>query len=96
MLDPNEIGSSKLNLQSSDNFDEHLQGSEFDDTCSIVSQSNAKNSEYEADDDQMSKNDLSLFNELSRENQDITELDDGADLTGIDELFFIFLNNFIF
>lgn len=28
------------------------------------------------------KNDLSLFNELSRENYDITELDDGADLTG--------------
>ena len=30
----------------------------------------------------MVKNDLSLFNELSRENYDITELDDGADLTG--------------
>lgn len=30
-----------------------------------------------------SKNDLSLFNELSRENYDITELDDGADLTGL-------------
>lgn len=29
------------------------------------------------------KNDLSLFNELSRENYDITELDDGADLTGM-------------
>ena len=31
----------------------------------------------------MSKNDLSLFNELSRENYDVTELDDGADITGI-------------
>ena len=31
----------------------------------------------------MMKNGLSLFNELSRENYDITELDDGADLTGI-------------
>ena len=30
----------------------------------------------------MMKNGLSLFNELSRENYDITELDDGADLTG--------------
>lgn len=29
------------------------------------------------------KNDLSLFNELSRENYDITELDDGADLSGM-------------
>jgi hypothetical protein len=29
------------------------------------------------------KNDLSLFNELSRENYDPTELDDGADLTGM-------------
>ena len=26
---------------------------------------------------------MSLFNELSRENYDITELDDGADLTGM-------------
>ncbi len=30
-----------------------------------------------------SKNDLSLFNELSRENYDPTELDDGADLSGM-------------
>ena len=40
--------------------------------------------EYD-DEEEMSnrlKNDLSLFNELSRENYDITELDDGADLTG--------------
>jgi len=28
------------------------------------------------------KNDLSLYNELSRDHYDITELDDGADLTG--------------
>ena len=31
----------------------------------------------------LAKNDLSLFNELSRENYDITDVDDGADLTGI-------------
>jgi hypothetical protein len=30
----------------------------------------------------LAKNDLSLFNELSKENYDVTELDDGADLTG--------------
>ncbi|CAF0717015.1 unnamed protein product [Brachionus calyciflorus] len=77
----------KINLQSSDNFDEHLQQAEFDDGCSdILSQSNVKNldsSEFEGDDDQNAKNDLSLYNEMSRDNYDITELDDGADLTGM-------------
>jgi hypothetical protein len=44
---------------------------------------NIKDIDYEIDDDTNSiKNDLSLFNELSRENYDPSELDDGADLTG--------------
>ncbi|CAF0717009.1 unnamed protein product [Brachionus calyciflorus] len=81
----------KINLQSSDNFDEHLQQAEFDDGCSdILSQSNVKNldsSEFEGDDDQNAKNDLSLYNEMSRDNYDITELDDGADLTVKKSLF---------
>ena len=80
------VGMSKLNLQSSENFDEHIASNvEFDDsdTQSIQKQGNEFDAEYEGDDEVLAKNDLSLFNELSRENYDITELDDGADLTGI-------------
>lgn len=38
---------------------------------------------HETEDEQYAKNDLSLFNELSRENYDPSEVDDGADLSGI-------------
>jgi hypothetical protein len=88
------VGMSKLNLQSSENFDEHIASNvEFDDsdTQSIQKQGNEFDAEYEGDDEVLAKNDLSLFNELSRENYDITELDDGADLTGI---WAFFLNDF--
>jgi uncharacterized protein (DUF2249 family) len=84
----------KMNFQSSENFDEHL--TEFDDTASIQSNSNNSNrknnktennadseTDYEGEEETFAKNDQSLFNELSRENYDITELDDGADLRGM-------------
>lgn len=82
------MDTNKLNLQSSENFDEHLSNNcaEFDDTSSDIQNmnknSNDLDAEFEGDDESLAKNDLSLFNELSRENYDITELDDGADLTG--------------
>jgi hypothetical protein len=87
------VGMSKLNLQSSENFDEHIASNvEFDDsdTQSIQKHGNEFDAEYEGDDEVLAKNDLSLFNELSRENYDITELDDGADLTGIWAIVYFF------
>lgn len=71
----------------SDNFDDAFENG----SSSTGDDNNSTNNmnmmlrevDYEIDDDTNSiKNDLSLFNELSRENYDPTELDDGADLTG--------------
>ncbi len=58
---------------------------EFDDTASEYSNMNSmtqKDFEEEEEMANRTKNDLSLYNELSRDHYDITELDDGADLTG--------------
>lgn len=83
-----EAANKALTLQISENFDEHISANdvEFDDASSDVQSSQKTNCDLEAEceeDDNMMKNGLSLFNELSRENYDITELDDGADLTGM-------------
>ncbi len=73
-------------MQISENFDEHIRMNiEFDDTASEYSNMNSmtqKDFEEEEEMANRTKNDLSLYNELSRDHYDITELDDGADLTG--------------
>lgn len=83
-LNMNAEAKAALNLQGSENFDEHLSPAyvEFDDNGSDI-QGNQKTDLECEEDENLIKNDLSLFNELSRENYDITELDDGADLTGM-------------
>jgi hypothetical protein len=78
-----------INLSNSENFDEHLSaGVEFEDSTSDIN-SYKKDSleaetetDFDGEEESGIKNDLSLYNELSRENYDITELDDGADITG--------------
>jgi len=78
-----------INLSNSENFDEHLSaGAEFEDSTSDInsykkdSLETETETEFDGEEEGGIKNDLSLFNELSRENYDITELDDGADITG--------------
>ena len=78
-----------INLSNSENFDEHLSaGVEFEDSASDInsykkdSLETETEAEFDGEEEGGIKNDLSLYNELSRENYDITELDDGADITG--------------
>lgn len=78
-----------INLSNSENFDEHLSaGVEFEDSASDInsykkdSLETETETEFDGEEEGGIKNDLSLYNELSRENYDISELDDGADITG--------------